>query len=121
MRILLIEDDPLVREVTIDMLRFIGHFVLAVADGRAGLARLEAGDPVDMVLTDLKMPGMSGWEVVKVIRARWPQLLTGVITGTPGLLAEQREPVDVVIRKPVRLEGLREALGLLRRGPGEAR
>lgn len=46
MRVLLVEDDVLVREVLTDMLRSLGHSVLAVAEGRAGLARLEAGDAV---------------------------------------------------------------------------
>ncbi len=52
------------------MLASLGHSVLATAGGREGLARLEAGDSVDMVLTDLKMPEMSGWEVAKVVKTR---------------------------------------------------
>ncbi len=110
MNILLIEDEAVVREVLVNMLRALGHPVLAVADGAAGLRRLEAGDPVDVVLTDLKMPGMRGWEVVKVIKERWPDLPVGIITGTRELLAELREPVDVVIDKPVGLKNLQPAL-----------
>ncbi len=117
MNILLIEDEAVVREVLVDMLRALSHSVLAVADGPAGLRRLEAGDPIDVVLTDLKMPGMSGWEVVKVIKERWPDLPVGIITGTPELLAELREPVDVVIDKPVGLKTLQRALSRLLGGP----
>lgn len=110
MNILVIDDDDLVREVLIEMLTSLGHSVLATAGGREGLARLAAGDPVDLVLTDLKMPGMSGWDVVQAVRTQWPSLAVGVITGTPELLAEQREPVDLVIRKPVTLSGLQLVL-----------
>lgn len=110
LKILLIEDDARVREVLIEMLTTLGHSVLATVGGREGLARLEAGDPVDLVLTDLKMPEMSGWDVVKAVKSRWPHLRIGLVTGTPELLWEQREPVDLVVQKPVRLETLRQAL-----------
>jgi len=112
--ILLIEDDALVRDVVVDMLKILGHTVIATAGGRQGVARLEAGDPVDVVLTDLKMPGMSGWEVVRAVRERWPALPIGIITGNPDLLSESPELVGVVIRKPVSLEVLREAIKRLR-------
>jgi two-component system capsular synthesis sensor histidine kinase RcsC len=110
LNILLIEDDALVREIVTEMLASLGHSVLATAGGREGLARLEAGDSVDLVLTDLNMPEMSGWEVVKAVKAHWPTLRVGLITGTPDLLREQREPVDLVIEKPVSLKALREAI-----------
>ena len=120
MNILLIEDEAGVREVLVDMLRALGHSVLAVADGLAGLRRLQAGDPVDVVLTDLKMPGMSGLQVFNVIKERWPDLPVGIITGTPESLAELREPVDVIIHKPVGLDALQRALSRLRGGPDAA-
>ena len=110
LRILLVEDDPGVREVLTQMLASLGHSVLAAAGGREGLARLEAGDFVDLVLTDLKMPGMTGWDVIKTVKTKWPHLPIAIVTGTPELLREERELVELVIEKPVRLEALREAL-----------
>ena len=64
---------------------------------------------MDLVLTDLKMPDTTGWDVVKTVKAKWPHLRIGIVTGTPELLREERA-VDLVIEKPVRLEALREAL-----------
>ncbi len=97
------------------MLRVLGHFVLAAAGGRQGLARLQAGDAVDLVLTDLNMPEMSGWDVIKAVKESWPNLPIGVITGTPEALLRQRgEPLDCVIFKPVSLDGLRKAISQLR-------
>lgn len=110
LKILLIEDDIHVREVVTEMLVSLGHSVLATSGGREGLARLQAGDDVDLVLTDLKMPEISGWEVVKAVKTRWSHLPVGVITGTPEFLHEQREPVDLLITKPVTLKTLQEAL-----------
>lgn len=110
---MLVEDEPVVRDVIAEMLTADGHVVIQTAGGREGLARLEAGERVDLVLTDLKMPDMSGWEVAKVVKARWPRLPVGIITGSPELLAERREPVELVIRKPVSLEALRAALSKL--------
>lgn len=121
LKILLIEDDAGVREVLVQMLASLGHLVLATPGGREGLTRLEAGDSVDLVLTDLKMPGMTGWDVVKRVKARWPHLHVGIITGTPELLREEREPVDFVIQKPVRLEGLRQALTGVQATEGQER
>ena len=110
MKILLIDDDAAVLEVVALMLAVEGHVVLPSGSGRAGLAMLEAGESVDLVLTDLAMPEMSGWEVVRAVRSRWPGVHVGLVTGTPEHLAEQREPVDTLITKPVTLAGLREAL-----------
>lgn len=119
MRILLIEDDVLVREVMTEMLTSEGHTVLPATDGQAALVHLANGNPVDLVLTDLKMPGMSGWEVVRAIKEGWPDLPVGIITGTPKLLSEERETVDLVIHKPVGLDALRNAISRLGpRSPG---
>lgn len=119
MNILLIDDDEAVREVVGLMLDAEGHRVVSVSSGAEGLDRLAAGLGVDLVLTDLTMPGANGWEVARTVRARWPALRIGLITGTP----QQRPPsgglVDVVISKPVTLEALRRALDALGvDGPG---
>jgi len=112
-KILLIDDDASVLEVVALMLASEGHTVVTASGGREGLSRLETGEPVDLVLTDLAMPAMSGWEVVREVRERWPDLRVGLITGTPEHLAEQRERVDVLMIKPVTLVSLREGLAQL--------
>ncbi len=115
LKILLIEDDARVRETLAQMLASLGHSVSQVAQGREGLARLDAGEAVDLVLTDLVMPDMSGWDVVKAVKARGVPLPVGVITGTPEALFRQRgEPIDFVLFKPVTLETLREAISRIR-------
>ena len=71
---------------------------------------------LDLVLTDLKMPEMSGWEVVQAVRSRWPTVRVGLMTGTPLRLQERREPVDVLLTKPMTLEQLHGALRAVKRG-----
>ncbi len=110
-KILVVEDNAAVREVIALMLVSDGHAVAAVTGGRDAVAWLETAEAVDLVLTDLAMPGMSGWEVVQAVRSRRPTVRVGLITGAPLSLQEQREPVDVLIRKPVTLEQLRNAVG----------
>jgi CheY-like chemotaxis protein len=110
-RILLVEDDARVREMLAHALVFLGHGVFPAASGREGLARLATEGAIDLVMTDVAMPDMSGWEVAKVVKARWPHLRVGLITGTPEALLSQRgESIDFVLFKPVTLDALREAV-----------
>lgn len=110
MKILLIDDEPTVLEVIALMLTFEGHTVLTATNGPQALARLERGESVDLVLTDLMMPELSGWEVVRAVRSHWPAIRVGVITATPKYRPDRREAVDVLLKKPVTLESLREAM-----------
>jgi CheY-like chemotaxis protein len=113
LRVLLIDDDANVRAAMSDMLTLEGHRVTAAASGSDGLARLEAGEIVDVVLTDLGMPGMNGWEVARALKARHPELPVGMITGWGD---EQRarfgdgDIADFVLSKPIRREVLAAAL-----------
>jgi signal transduction histidine kinase/ActR/RegA family two-component response regulator len=113
LRVLLIDDDANVRAAMADMLALEGHHVIAAASGPDGLARLQAGEVVDVVLTDLGMPGMTGWEVARALKAGHPELPVGLITGWGD---EQRarfgdgDIADFVLSKPIRREMLAAAL-----------
>lgn len=107
--VLLIEDQPSVLETVASMLTQLGHTVVRATGGREGLACLEGGEDVDLVLTDLTMPDMTGRDVAKAVKERWPHLPVGLMTGTPEALGEGPQ-VDFVIAKPVSLDILREAI-----------
>ena len=117
--VLVVEDDSRVRQLTIKRLKLIGYQVLEASDGPAALEILKRGDAVDLVFTDLIMPGgLSGREVA--IRAR--ELRPGVkVLLTSGYAEElvhgddlQREQLKV-LRKPYQqadlVAALREVLG----------
>jgi signal transduction histidine kinase/DNA-binding response OmpR family regulator len=102
-RLLLIEDEPPVRDVVREMLEAGGYAVVAAAGGAEGLALCQT-EPVDLVLTDVSMPEMSGWDVAAKLSERFPGLAVGFLTGwgdrlDPDELA--RYGVRFVLAKPV--------------------
>lgn len=71
--VLVVDDDPAVRDLYVDALAESGHRVEAVGDGVAALARLRRGEVPCVVLSDLRMPRMDGWELARAV-ADDPQL-----------------------------------------------
>jgi signal transduction histidine kinase len=80
-RILLVDDDSAVREVTAAMLRELGYVVVEAGSGGAALERLDREDDFDLMLIDFAMPGMSGSEVARRAHARRPALPILFVTG----------------------------------------
>jgi signal transduction histidine kinase/CheY-like chemotaxis protein len=116
LRVLVIDDEPDVRATLVDMLEAQGHTVVQAPGGREGLGLMETGPPVDLVLTDLGMPGMTGWDVARQIRERWPVVPVGLMTGwgEQQLTPVERSRVSFVITKPFDLEALSLALAEIR-------
>ena len=79
-RILVVDDDPSMREVARAILESGGYEVLTAADGLEGLHALSTSLP-DLVISDLNMPRMSGFEFLAVIRERFPHIATIAIAG----------------------------------------
>lgn len=78
--ILVIDDETSVREVLVDILRDAGYDVIEAGGGTEGLARCET-EAVDLIVSDVSMPGMSGWEIAATCRTRFPHVQIGLITG----------------------------------------
>ncbi|HKO99768.1 MAG TPA: PAS domain S-box protein [Pyrinomonadaceae bacterium] len=100
--ILVIDDEPSVRETLAEMLEVMGHRVMLAESGSNAIQTL-TGANCDLVFTDLAMPEMDGWETAREIRKRWPEmnvvLVTGYGTGTlppPG----ENNLVNGIIGKP---------------------
>jgi PAS domain S-box-containing protein len=107
-RVLLIDDDATVRTTVAALLQAAGHTVREAASGPDGLVQL-AAHPVDLVVTDLGMPAMSGDEVARRVKAAQPALPVVLLTGwgDTGRPSEpDRQAVDRVLGKPVRLADL---------------
>jgi len=78
--VLVVDDEVAIRETLAQILGYEDYRVRTAADGPAGLAALRA-EPADVVLLDIKMPGMDGFEVLAHVRRDWPDLPVIVISG----------------------------------------
>ncbi|HET9398004.1 MAG TPA: PAS domain-containing protein [Sphingomicrobium sp.] len=83
--IMIVDDENLVRAATAEMLREMGHSVLEAATGSAALDRLNAGEDVDLLITDYLMPGMRGSELIEDARSLRPGLPVLLLTGYANL------------------------------------
>jgi len=101
-RILVIDDEASVRSVLARVLSKVSHQVTVAENGEEGL-RLFKEQKFDLVLTDLGMPGLSGWEVCKAIKGISPQVPVGMITGWGMEVGEkevEENRLDFLISKP---------------------
>jgi signal transduction histidine kinase len=117
LRILVIDDELQVRSTLGEMLEEQGHSVTQAPGGREGLSYLEANpELVDVVISDLGMPDMTGWDVAAAIQAKWPRLPVGLITGwgETEITREERSRVNFVINKPFDKAVLRETMSDIR-------
>jgi CheY-like chemotaxis protein len=126
MNILFIEDDPMNRRVVKDMLDVAGASMVGAESGEIGLQLLDEQD-FDIVLVDLRMPGMDGFEAIRHIRSRTDakaRLPIIVVTADTAIDLRQRclsGGADDVLFKPVAMDSLFDAIGrMLARGSGDA-
>ncbi len=108
-RILVVEDDDSLRRVTEVQLEQAGYAVATAAEAGQALALLEKS-PADLVITDLKMPGLSGIELLRRIKADYPEIIVIVVTafGTVESAVEaMKAGAYDYITKPVNAEALR--------------
>jgi CheY-like chemotaxis protein len=112
LKVLAIDDQEIIRDLLLNMFMGMGHRITVCRSGEEGLAALDA-EPYDLVLTDLGMPGMSGWEVALAVKERRPGTPVVLITGWGFNFAEEqvrKAGVDYVLTKPFRLEHLTEVV-----------
>ena len=101
-RILVVDDEEFVRSVLSRILTQMNHQVTLAEDGEKGVALFKEKE-FDMVLTDLGMPGMSGWEVCRIIKKISPLTPVGMITGWGTEMSRSKMKeygLDFIISKP---------------------
>lgn len=110
--ILVVEDDPRVSRSTVGALEELGHRTIACAGGREALDLLERGDtPVDLVITDVMMPEMTGTELAAELRRRHPGLPVMFVTGYVGEAGETEDLVGgTLLRKPFTVAALADTV-----------
>ena len=103
--VLVVDDEPLVRMTTADMLRFGGFDVLEAAAGAQALGLLDA-QPVAALVTDVRMPGMDGVDLSHRVRAAHPDMPVVFVSGDSQPDAAHLPTRTHYIRKPVNLRQL---------------
>ena len=104
--ILVVDDEPSYRIAIKRLLNIDGHSVTLAEDGIDGLRILENKE-FDMVLTDINMPNMNGWEFLEKLDALYPDLPAAIITGyLDNFDISNRK----ILRKPIKLEDIRELI-----------
>jgi two-component system capsular synthesis sensor histidine kinase RcsC len=105
-RILLVDDNTIVRDMLVDLVGSLGYRADSAASGEEALALFDRRR-YDMVLTDLLMPGMSGWDVLAAVRQRDAHIPVVIVTGSP-VVGDPRasQPGVAVLKKPVDVTAL---------------
>jgi CheY-like chemotaxis protein len=112
-RVLIVDDDSAVREITAALLTELGCIVVEAGSGSAALDLVERDpDPFDLAVVDFAMPGMNGAETAREITARRPGLPVLFVTGYADLTALREIGEDRVVQKPFRND---ELAGKIRR------
>ena len=102
------EDDADIRQLIADSLCEAGYRVVQAVDGREALVALAAGERPSLIVTDLKMSGMNGWELLRALRA------DASLSEIPVIVASASEEVpaevSAQVAKPFRPESLLAAV-----------
>jgi DNA-binding NtrC family response regulator len=114
-RILIVDDEPKLGRVVVEMLEGVGHDVSHVGGGAAAVTRIAAGD-LDLVVTDLRMPDVDGMAVLREVRRLSPGtdvvLMTAHATAQNAVEAMKQGAADYLI-KPFAMDELRLRIGRL--------
>jgi len=111
-RVLLVEDDNDVASVAADMISQLGCEVIRVDNGAAALSAMTNGRSVDVVFSDIMMPGgMSGGDLARELILRWPNLPVVLTTGYHRQSVPAADDLDLpLLRKPYRIDTLANVL-----------
>ena len=111
--VLVIEDTEDIREAFVDVLSFAGYEVFAAVHGRDALDRLENGLKPDLIVTDLMMPVMNGYEFLQAIRQHpdWASIPVVIVSANRNF-DEKDLGVTRILRKPVTMDTLLDEVRL---------
>jgi PAS domain S-box-containing protein len=101
-KILIVDDEPALREITQEMLTMAGYDVLIADSGETAL-KLLANETVDLLLSDIIMPQTNGYELARIVNKEYPTVKILLASGYNGEQSLQEEPLDSpILRKPFR-------------------
>ncbi|MGH7420330.1 MAG: hybrid sensor histidine kinase/response regulator [Candidatus Rokuibacteriota bacterium] len=119
LHVLVVDDEPIARDVLSEYLMGDGHTVDTAVNGREGFEKFKAGRYA-LVITDRAMPEVGGDQLAAMVKEAAPETPVILLTGFGDLMnaaGEKPDGVDMVVKKPIRLATLREVLAKMTDGP----
>ena len=109
--ILVVEDDPRVLAATMGALEELGHHPIGCGDPLQAPALLSEHDPIDLIISDVLMPGQTGPEMIAALAPDFPHVAVLFVTGYAGEVAGEMLCDQMVLRKPFTLAALERRIG----------
>ena len=115
MNVLIVDDDPDVQVFLSNCMKNLDCSVIDIAESGEDALGKAVLDTYDLVTLDVKMPGVSGLDIISVIRGLMPWAVIAIVTGySEEVTEEAREHADLVIAKPVHIEKINMLVRLIR-------
>lgn len=116
-KMLIVEDEPLIRMCAVDFAEEAGYQALEAKDSAEALALLEGGDEIAVLFTDITLPGdMDGLELAEQAALRWPAMRIMLASGALAGLSPDVAPGALRLPKPYGMAQFLEALDALTAG-----
>ena len=118
MRILIVDDEELIRGLMSNFMERLFSEVVSAVNGKDALEKFNQQGPFDMVLTDIRMPIMSGRELIKELRNIDQKLFIAMMSGAPEDAEDALHNCDVFVEKPVGFDKILDVLSQMIQSKG---
>ncbi len=108
--ILIVDDEREVAEGTEVFMKKFFSKVHTAPDAESALALFKTQNRPDVLLTDIKMPGLNGWSLIQTLREDDKQLFIAVMTGSPGANEKELSLCDIYLNKPIGMDEITQML-----------
>ncbi len=113
LRVLIVDDEELIRQGTIVFMKKFCAHVDGAKNGEEALKTFRENGPYDIVLTDIRMPKMTGWELVKALKNIDSELFVAVMTGSPEVDGAFAKNCDMYMAKPINIDKMQTMLEMI--------
>jgi CheY-like chemotaxis protein len=111
--VMVVDDDPDVLATLSNILKSAGYTVVEAGNGIEALNTLDKGEPLDLLVTDIIMPGLNGFNLARMARSRRPKIKILYLTGwfqTSETMLDQGEKYGKILTKPLMPDDLRREI-----------
>jgi YesN/AraC family two-component response regulator len=113
LRVLVVDDEELIREGTIQFMKKFCAHVDGADNGESALKKFNKDGPYDVILTDVKMPKMTGFTLVEALKNIDAELFIAVMTGSPDVDRKLKDHCDFFMTKPIGIDEMKTMLELV--------